>query len=421
MTFGFSEVSHSQELFNSYITVNGVLFDEPVWVEFYNPEAARNTVQIDPILEELKKVLSEEFIEKISKRINLEGKITFGALNEIGVGTKIDLNSLDLTLDVKKEDKKLTEFMVSGRGRRGFSGNEVSSSLVSGYFNFRGAGEVSGSNREDVLVNDYRNSSSLSVEGVLNFGGVVFESQYLYLDNANTLSERWGRLYSRIVFDDVKHSTRYTVGDLNHGIRGFQEVVLGAGLGINKEFSIKPALFRSSFKKYKFYLDTDSIVEILVNGNLVRKKTFPQGPVELSDFPFNSGENEVRIRITDQLGVVKELNFSDINDTRLLPVGMTDYSFNVLYPRKEERLSVGLEDSYMEGDPTFSGFFHIGAYKNLVLGTDLQYNEDRVLLGFESIYGSQKGVLRMNIAGSGDKETEKNGFGVMLEHESLFF
>ncbi len=416
-----SENGQAQELFNSYITVNSVLFDEPVWVEFYNEKAQANTVQIKPVVEELKKVLSEDFIEEISKRMDSEGKLTFGDLNEIGIGTSIDLNSLDLTLEVRKEDKKLTEFIVSGRGRRGTTGTEISPSFVSGYFNFRGAGEVSGSNREDILVNDYKDSSSLSVEGVLNFGGLAFESQYLYLDNVNTKVNRWGRLYSRVVFDDVKRSTRYTLGDLSHSIRGFQEIVLGAGLGIHKEFSIRPAFFRSSFKKHRFYLDTDSIVEVLVNGNLVRKKTLPQGPVELSDFPFNSGENEVKIRITDKLGAVKELNFSDINDTRLLAVGMTDYSFNILYPRKEERLSVDIEESYVGSNPTFSGFFHVGAYKNLVVGVDLQYNEDRTLLGFESVYGNPKGVLKLNLAGSGDTETEKNGFGLRLEHESLFF
>lgn len=418
-----SSVGAAQEIFNSYITVNSVVFDEPVWVEFYDEKSKDNKVQIDPIIESLRSVLAKEFIDKILSSTDLEGKITFRALNDMGIKTSVDVNTLDLKLQVRKEDKKLTNVSVSGRQRTVKTTNSkvLKPDFLSGYLNLRGTAEISGTSREDVVANDYKNSSSLSAEAVLNIGGVALESQYLYSDRDLVSNDRWNRLYSRIVIDDQKRSTRYTVGDLNHSSRGFQDLILGAGFGFEKEFSIQPSFFRSSFKKHKFYLDTDSIVEIFVNGNLVRRKTLPQGPVELSDFPFNSGENEVSLRITDRFGVIKNLRFSDISDTRLLSVGLTDFSFNILFPRKNETLSLDFEDDYATDDVVFTGFYHVGAFENFVAGADLQYNKRRALLGLESVYGGSIGITKLNLAGSTDSEVDKNGLGVRLEYESLFF
>lgn len=427
IAIGFSGEVFSQELFNSYISVNGVSFDEPVWVEYYGEQAIGNNVQLLPLLELFSEVLSKEVLLRIQTNLDSEGRLTFLRLNELGVKTTLDLNSLDLTLEVKVEDKKLTEFLVSGRVDKNGVKAYVRPSFLSGYINLRGAGEFTGTNRTDVLVNKYRDSTSLTAEAVLNVGGLVFESQYLYSDKLSSdLSpgvtlDRWSRLYSRIVFDDVERAVRYSLGDVNHGTRGFQESIQGMGVSFRKEFSIKPRSFGGAFKKYKFFLETDSTVEIFINGNLVRKKIMPQGPVILSEFPFSAGENEVSIRITDAVGEVRSLDFSDISDSRLLAVGAVDYSFNLFYPRKNDVLDVHLDESYLTDSLMFTGFFHMGAYEGLVLGADLQYSKDRALLGLESLYAGREGVLKLNLAGSTDTLIEENGFALRLEHENLFF
>lgn len=413
-----AQVASAQEVFNSYITVNSVTLEDPVWVDFYKQDDPKNALQVQPVLTSLSALLSKALMVNITENLNSEGKITFETLGKIGIDVSVDLNTLDVKFEVQKENKRKSEVRVSRRGR--VDNDTIRPDFLSGYLNLRTAHELKGEDRSANAPDDgFTQANTLSTEGVLNVAGVAFETQYIFSDEPVSDERKVSRLYTRFTYDDEKTAVRYSFGDQNHSIRGFQEAVLGAGLGLNKEFTIKPSLFRSSFKKFTFYLDTDATVEIFVNGNLVKRQFLPQGPVELLDFPFNAGENEVTIRTTDALGVVRNLNFSDINDSRLLAKGMSDFNFNLIAPRKNESLRVDFGESYDTDEVLFTGFYHHGLRKNLVGGINLQHSKARSLLGLETLIGNQLGLLKLNLASSREDETDKVGLASRLEHETL--
>jgi len=418
----FPSQSFSQEVFNSFISVNDLKIGEPVWVDYYKQGDGRNTILIQPALGSLSEVLSKKIILSISRKLGSGGKITFAELKSLGVIATVNIKTLDVAFRVETQNKKKNQIKVSNISKLNRKG-ALYPDFLSGYLNIRSSNEFrgdSGFTAPALGTNTQRNQlSSVALEKVLNIGGVAFETQYVFSDSEISNNKKSTRLYTRATVDDEHNAVRYRIGDLNHSIRGFQEAVIGAGASVQKEFTIKPALFRSSFNKYNFYLDADSIVEIFVNGRLVKRETLPQGPVELSDFPFNSGENEVRVRVTDLLGNIRNLNFSDINDSRLLAKGMTDFSFNYVLPRKGEVLDVDLGQAYDSSEGAFTGFYHRGIRKNWVAGVDFQYSKKRALLGFENLIGDELGLLKANVAGSQDSDQGVSGAAARVEHESL--
>jgi len=418
--FGASEKAFSQEVFNSFITVNEVKISEPVWVDFYKQGDARNAIQIQPVLTALSQVLSKNIIFNITENLDEEGKISFDQLKDFGISPSIDISTLDVMLKVNTEDKKQSQVKVSNISKLNRTG-VLQPDFISGYLNLRTSHEFKGNGGPSVVAADgsLNQVNSVAVEKVFNISGLALETQYIFSDNQINNDQKTARLYTRATIDDEANAVRYRLGDLNHSTRGFQEAVVGAGASVQKEFTIQPALFRSSFNKYNFYLDVDSIVEIFVNGSLVKRETLPQGPVELSDFPFNSGENEVRVRVTDLLGNIRNLNFSDINDSRLLRKGMSDFSFNFVLPRKSDTLAVDVGEAYDAGEGVFTGFYHRGILKNWVAGLDLQYSNDRALFGVENLVGDELGLIKLNVAGSQDSALDKSGAAVRVEHESL--
>lgn len=420
LLFGALSKALSQEVFNSYVIVNGLKIGEPVWVDFYKQGDSRNAILIQPILTSLSEVLSKAIMFNITENIDEDGKVSFDQLNEFGVNPSVDINTLDVTFKVESENKRQSQLKVTNISKLNRT-DVLRPDFISGYLNLRTSHEFTGNDgvSSGSAVDSRGEANSLAVEKVLSIGDVAIETQYIFSDSEINNNQKTSRLYTRATLDDEKNALRYRLGDLNHSIRGFQESVIGAGASFQKEFTIKPALFRSSFNKYNFNLDVDSIVEIFVNGNLVKRETLPQGPVELSDFPFNSGENEVRVRVTDLLGNIRNLNFSDINDSRLLTTGMSDFSFNYVLPRKGEALDVNIGEAYAANEGVFSGFYHRGIRKNWVAGLDLQYSKDRALFGVENLIGDELGLVKLNVAGSKDNDLEKSGGAVRVEHESL--
>ncbi len=418
------ELGFTQEVFSSFIILNKQPLENPAWVEYFSGgQEGESLLHTAEIINSMKEIFSQEVYEKIKSKLDSENRITFRNLNAIGIDTNMDLNSLNLGLTVNIKDKKLTKVLISSRRKKEDIKDLKTLQNFSGFVNLRSSAEFLGNNFSSGSGYSYNTSTTTSLEGVLNVKGVVFETQYIHNENEADGTKQSRRAYTRFVHDNQRKAIRYTLGDIDETSRGFQEIGFGTGFNMRKELTIQPNLFRSSFKRHKFFLETDSRVEVFINGRLSKKLYLKQGPVELSDFPFVSGENDVRIQITDVFGNIKNLNYADLNDSRLLPVGFSDYSYTLMFPRRQDDVfKVGFDDSvYNYSDPSFNGYYHYGAFIDGVLGLDWQISKNRFLVGAEAIYGQKEGIARINVAQSGNQDLNLDGSAVRVEYENLLF
>src|SRR3546814_18309009 len=73
--------------------------------------------------------------------------------------------------------------------------------------------------------------------------------------------------------------------------------------------------------RQSFFLRRPSTVEVMVNGQLMRRVRLDPGPYDLSDFPTGYGANDVRLNIVDDTGKAETLRFNMFFDQNQLDIG----------------------------------------------------------------------------------------------------
>lgn len=169
---------------------------------------------------------------------------------------------------------------------------------------------------------------------VNNYRGLILDASVDYQDNR---SHKWIKDETRFIVDDSDKNILFKAGDLNHPFTGFQNGRASAGLSITKDENYKPMTWNRSGEKTSLVLKRPSLVEIYVNGNIVEKKRLQAGPVDISNYPFVSGENDVMIRITDDRGKKEFINLAALYHQELLAKNQTEFNVALAYPTKFEK------------------------------------------------------------------------------------
>jgi outer membrane usher protein len=203
---------------------------------------------------------------------------------------------------------------------------------------------------------------------------------------------------------------RSTLGDFTAAAAGFQNTRAMAGLNIARNFSLQPYRATEPIGRTSYLLRRPSRVEVFVNGRLVRTLQQAAGPHEVRDLPFASGTNDVRLRITDDVGNVEVLEFPYFFDSLLLAVGEEEFSASAGVPWRTE---LGRR-VYDEDAPTFSGFYRRGVSDTFTLGSNLQADPQQYLLGAEALWASRAGTLRLDLGASRTDEAGR-GFSARLQ------
>jgi outer membrane usher protein len=273
-------------------------------------------------------------------------------------------------------------------------------SALSGYVNFRGGVDYLHETPTDVAARG-RQPARADLDLALHVHRHVLEGVALYAADAEP---RWQRGDVRLVRDDPPWRVRSTLGDFTAAAAGFQNTRAMAGLNIARNFSLQPYRATEPIGRTSYLLRRPSRVEVFVNGRLVRTLQQAAGPHEVRDLPFASGTNDVRLRITDDVGNVEVLEFPYFFDSLLLAVGEEEFSAGAGVPwRTESGRRV-----YDEDAPTFSGFYRRGVSDTLTLGSNLQADPQQHLVGVEALWASRAGTLRLDL---GESRTDEAGRG----------
>jgi outer membrane usher protein len=216
-------------------------------------------------------------------------------------------------------------------------------------------------------------------------------------------SATWGPLgavrgLSTFTWDRVAALQRFSGGDVQAfgDALGGNAVLLGAGAA--KDFSLDPYFVRAPLPTATGFASTPSVLEVWVNGALVREIPVQPGSYELANIPVTTGANDVRTVVRDAFGRTQEMDATRYLATGQLAPGLQDWSFQAGFVRNE----FGRE-SFSYGKPFFLGRHRAGLTERITTSLRLEAgsDDDRLVSGGGGAVASLPiGELEVLAAGS---------------------
>jgi len=210
-------------------------------------------------------------------------RLTPGELTDAGITIAYDPGTLSMDLDIPAEFRIEWEIPIA-----------PARPPASGRTRYPGARVSAGVNLQPSFVHDSsteRIDSAVSANGFLNIGGWALQGEAAWSERTAIL--RRGPL--RLHRDWIDHKIRMTLGELRSPAFGLQPALPLRGISIGRVFSIDPYDPPFPGLVTPLLLEAPTEVEVLVDGRLVERVRLPAGPALLSEFPFRTGLNDVRI------------------------------------------------------------------------------------------------------------------------------
>ncbi|HET9630057.1 MAG TPA: fimbrial biogenesis outer membrane usher protein [Novosphingobium sp.] len=340
------------------------------------------------LLQLMDKVLAPAVMEAL--RANLAGKTVTSPAELAAAGLEVtyDPRTLELQVFIPVERRASHSVSVSALdGER--IGKVLQPADVSAYLNIRSSVDLVEDGFDTGLA-----SPIVLLDGAVRAKDVVAESDAIWSPGSNGVD--FQRLGSRLVYDDTRRLVRITAGDLQTQAQGFQSVPDIAGLSIYRSYSVlSPQQIIRPRGDRTFRLERPATVEILVNGQQVRRLQLGPGNYNLRDFPFAQGANDVRVNILDDAGRSESLRFDVFLDQSQLAKGLSEFG---LYAGVKAPL--GLRGPSYSNEWMVSGFYRRGLLDFLTLGANVQADKDVQMVGGEAVVSTPLGTLGSHLAWS---------------------
>ncbi len=344
-------------------------------------------------------------------RANLAGKSNIGPgdLAAAGITVDYDPRSLELRFMIPVEKRASRRLSVSALDRNSI-GTFVPRADYSAYLNIRGSVDLF----EEGPDTGFQ-APVLLLNAAVNLKGVVLETDAIYTPGSSGVD--FQRLGSRYVYDDTKNVIRFTLGDLEAQGRGFQAAPDIAGISIFRSYSVlNPQQIIRPRGDRTFRLDRPSTVEVIINGQQVRRLQLAPGNYNLRDFPFAQGGNDIRLNVLDDTGRTEVLRFNIFLDQTQLAKGLDEFG---LYAGVKAPL--GAHGPVYSDEWIVSGFYRRGLSENVTLGANFQADDFVQMAGIEAMFGTAIGSFGTHFAyshtdGYGDGFAIQATFQRVLQH-----
>ena len=333
------------------------------------------------VLQLLEPVLAPNVLAAL--RTALAGRAEIGPedLQAAGLRTEYDPRVLEVRFDIPVESRVSRSLSVAPRDRA-VVGELARPASVSAYLNIRGSVDLVEEGSDQGFGNPV-----LFLNGAARIGGIVAESDAIWSPDRRGV--QFQRLGSRLVLDRPDDVLRITAGDLLTQGQGFQTAPDIAGIGIMRAYSVlNPLQIIRPRGDRTFRLDRPSTVEVLVNGQQVRRLQLAPGNYNLRDFPFAQGSNDIRLNVLDDTGRTEVLRFNVFMDQSQLASGIDEFG---LYAGVNAPL--GLRGPRYSDKAIFSGFYRRGVSDFVTLGANVQADKDIQMGGLELVAGTAIGTI----------------------------
>ncbi len=372
-----------------------------------------NFIESSVLIDFLSSQTLNSLIDLIKVNTNPDGYISFSALKLFGVNPSFDVASQNVNLEIQSKHFKSQKVYLSTKAHKR-AADSIQSTKWSGYLNLRA--------KETYLETDITGTAQSTIQSArqaetnLRYKNIVLENN-IQFDEAFNGENEYFREKSRLIFDFTNKQSRLTLGDLDPLPTGFQSLENGFGVSYTKAYSINPAYFNSVFRRSSLTLLEKSFVEVLVNGQLVDRFYAQPGVLDLLDFPFLNGSNNVEIGLVDSFGQRRKFLFDAAFDFRLLPKGLSEHSFQFEWLRDN---TSSRQNDYDFNDWLMTSFYRIGLTKRIALGANIQARNQYTLLGSEGVLNIKNGILEWDLGLSSNTNVNDDGFAVKTNYQNFF-
>lgn len=352
------------------------------------------------VLQVLSQVLDPTVLETLRTAFGTRADVGPEDFSPVGISAEYDPRTLELRflIPVERRASRAVSIATLDRSR---IGNLAAPSPFSAYLNVRGSLDLV----EDGFDTGFSEPVML-LDGAMRLGPVVAESDAVWQPGRQGVD--FQRLGSRFVYDDTENLLRVTAGDLRTLSRGFQSTPDIAGLSLFRSYSVlNPQQIVRPRGDRSFRLDRASTVEVIVNGQQVRRLQLAPGNYDLRDFPFAQGGNDIRLNILDDAGRSEVVRFNIFLDQTQLARGLSEFG---LYAGVKAPL--GLRGPDYTDEWAASGYYRRGITDAVTLGANFQADKDTRMGGVEAVLGTALGTLGTNVAVS---HVDRVGTGYALQ------
>ena len=352
-------------------------------------------IQAAPLLAETEKVIRPDTQTKLTNAVDAEGNLNLEILRQNGLEATFDRSKLELQIQVPPTQRRTNVASLNERRLPRGTENAIRPSTLSGYVNFRADQDYIWQGSEQSQIG--RQPLRFGLDGALNYKNCVFEGRSDFTEGRTPAFIR-GDL--RLVRDAPDQALRYVIGDLSIPVTGYQNSQSQIGISVARNFSLQPHLVTRPISQYEFFLESDSRVDVLVNGRLERTLQLPAGRQDIRDLPLSAGINDVELVITDNVGRVQRLNFYHPVGADLLAPGVQQFAYSLGFPTTD---SSG-DRNYDFTEPIVTLSHRLGVTNRLTAGSYLQANFDQQIIGLEGSWATRYGNLGWDMALSHEPE-----------------
>jgi outer membrane usher protein len=349
---------------------------------------------------DVRQILSSRANETILRAIDTLGNTFVAAQQLSSVGLEASFDQKSLSLNVQLPPEAVRERSFSLRNDLGARPeNAVEPAQLAGFVNLSAGYVVADGFNPGFTGTDGPLSASLDLGlKVGGFEGVALRSSWSYDDSQRTAIVR---NFTQIIHDDYESAVRYTLGDLTVTTREFQSQPSLAGLSVERRYAdIQPFRFLQPGGREEFLLRESAQVDILVNGAPVQRLRLAPGRYNLQDFPLSTGTNDVSLRILDDLGQERFLNFTLFSAPQLLESGLSEFAVNIGV-LSDFNLDGGFDYS---DDIIGTGFYRWGLTDQITPEFGLQISEKIQNATFGAVLATPIGAFDLDLAGSRSDE-----------------
>lgn len=361
---------------------------EDAWIA-PDPDEKRFLVEGKPLLASLTGELPSDKLRLLESQMDSEGMIPLSTLRAEGLVVAFNELTLELSVNLPAEAKRMTSRSVVRRERTG-AGQLHPPSPMSAYLNTRVSQPFAyPANGEP----SSRRAFVANFDSALNVDGWALESGATYTEDER---HPWRREDTALVRDLEEKMLRFTAGDQQTSANAYLASRSLGGIGVSRVYAIQPHETTQPVSRTELLLKRPSTVDVLVNGVLQSQLRLPAGPVNIQDFPLSNGFNNVVLRVTDDLGRTELVDMTVFLDPDALGKGVQLFSYHVGFPSTAN----GAGRHYETRDLNFSFFHRTGLSDVFTAGLFGQGSDSQTLGGLEGIFLGRFGSANLTLGGS---------------------
>ena len=334
-------------------------------------------------------IVTAEIEQKLRASVGTDERLDQEELSRQHILLVYDADRLALALDLPVEARRSRS--LSFRDARGTQVETLKPAHFSGYLNIHSAAQFVQTGQERGII-----PPTAALDTAWRLHGIVLESEG-YVSSRS--GEPWlRRSGSRLVYEDVRRAMRVSGGDLQVYPRPFQAGPTIGGIGITRLYSqIDPQREIHAGGAQSISIAAPSMIETIVNGRSVERRLFQPGNYRIEDFPLAEGANAVKLRIEDEGGRVRTVDFSVYANPSLLAKGVTEFSAAGGFYSAPTRTGIVYSRQWVG-----SGFVRRGLTEQLTAGANGQANAHTRQAGVELVWGGPLGLTGFNLSVSND-------------------